>query len=304
LAGGYALRTCPWRQRLARVTALRVPSYEGDLAGLLAEAMQRWPATLARLRGARVLLKPNLVEHSDQRPVNTDPRLVTAAAEAFLRLGARSVRVGDGPGHRRDSEAVFEGSGLAEALRQVGVSCLDLNYDDAVSVELPGDRSGLGKLPIARAALQADLLVSMPKLKTHHWAGVTLSLKNLFGAVPGAELGWPKNPLHWAGIEECALDLWQALRPGFAIVDGVVGMEGDGPIMGQAVASGVVVLGEHLPAVDATCARLMGLRASRIRTLSMARGLGGTIAESRIEVEGDRVEGREFELLPQWGWLR
>ena len=104
---------------------------------------------------------------------------------------------------------------------------------------------------------RADLIVSLPKLKTHHWAGVTLSLKNLFGVMPGIVYGWPKNVLHYAGIGQSILDIAAAVRPHLAIVDGIVGMEGDGPIMGTPRRLGVLVMGTNLPAVDATCARLM-----------------------------------------------
>ena len=79
---------------------------------------------------------------------------------------------------------------------------------------------------------RADLVVSLPKMKTHHWAGVTLAMKNLFGVMPGVAYGWPKNVLHHAGIPGSILDINAAVRPALAIVDGIVGMEGDGPIMG------------------------------------------------------------------------
>src|SRR5436305_14735247 len=98
----------------------------------------------------------------------------------------------------------------------------------------------------------------MDKLKSHHLAGLTSSMKNLFGVMPGVCYGWPKNVLHHAGIPGSILDINAAVRPSLAIVDGVVGMEGDGPIMGTPVASGVLVMGGNLAAVDATAARLMG----------------------------------------------
>ena len=104
----------------------------------------------------------------------------------------------------------------------------------------------------------------MPKMKTHHWAGVTLSMKNLFGVMPGVVYGWPKNVLHHAGIPGSILDINAAVRPHLAIVDGIIAMEGDGPIMGTPRAAGLLVLGTNLPAVDATCTRLMGLDPWRI----------------------------------------
>ena len=90
------------------------------------------------------------------------------------------------------------------------------------------------KLSLPQSLRRADLIVSLPKMKTHHWAGVTLSMKNLFGVMPGVCYGWPKNVLHHAGIRQSILDINAAVRPHLAIVDGIIGMEGDGPIMGTA----------------------------------------------------------------------
>jgi hypothetical protein len=80
--------------------------------------------------------------------------------------------------------------------------------------------------------LEADFLVSMPKIKTHHWSGVTLTMKNMFGIVPGARYGWPKNILHWKGIQESILDLCAIVSVHFVIADGIVAMEGNGPLNG------------------------------------------------------------------------
>jgi len=81
--------------------------------------------------------------------------------------------------------------------------------------------------------LKSDFIVSMPKLKTHHWAGMTASMKNFFGVVPGAIYGWPKNILHFKGIDGSILDLNATVRPSFTILDAITAMEGDGPIMGR-----------------------------------------------------------------------
>ena len=137
---------------------------------------------------------------------------------------------------------------------------VDLNHDDVHTVPLRSWFTALPELALPQAVLDADVVVSMPKLKTHHWAGVTCSMKNLFGVVPGAVYGWPKNVLHFRGIDESILDIVATVRPHLAIVDGVVGMEGDGPIMGRAKAAGVVLMGRDVVAVDASAARVMGLR--------------------------------------------
>ncbi len=304
VAGGLGWRTCPARQAKQRVSALATPDYGADLDAILRRGLDAWPDLLTRLPGARVLLKPNLVEHSPDRPVNTHPALVAAAVRVLRELGAAHVAVGEGPGHRRDGEALLEGSGLGPLLRPLGVPFLDLNYEEPAQLPLVDDLSGLGSLPVARPVLDADIVISMPKLKTHHWAGVTLSMKNLFGTISGAALGWPKNSLHWAGIPEVTVDLWRSLAPDFAIVDAVVGMEGDGPIMGAPVGAGFIALGDHLPAVDAHCARLMGVKPERVPTLRLARAHGGTIAASRIATDGDAISPRDFALPPRFGWLR
>jgi uncharacterized protein (DUF362 family) len=304
VAGGLGWRACPSRQAPRRVTTLAVPDYGPGLDEQLARGLEGWPSLASRLPGARVLLKPNLVEHRPDAPVNTDPRLVAAVVRVLRSLGAAEVTVGEAPGHRRDGEALLEGSGLGPLLRALDCPFLDLNYEDPVDLPLTDDLCGLGTLPVARPVLDTDLVISLPKLKTHHWAGVTLSMKNLFGALCGAELGWPKNGLHWAGIDEVIVDLWRSLDPAFAIVDGVVGMEGDGPIMGEPVPAGLLVMGEHLPAVDAHAARLMGIAPERVPSLRLARAHGGTIAASRIELDGEPVAPRDFALPPGKGWLR
>jgi hypothetical protein len=103
--------------------------------------------------------------------------------------------------------------------------------------------TGLGELAFSTELLAADFVVSMPKLKTHHWAAMTASMKNLFGTVPGALYGWPKNILHFHGIENSILDLTATIRPQLAIVDAIVAMEGDGPIMGRPRGMGFIAMG-------------------------------------------------------------
>ena len=291
-------------QPYARVCTLRAESYQIDLVDLLLRGIREFPETVARAKGARVVLKPNLVEYDRDRPINTNPTLVASAAEAFRELGAAEVVVAEGPGHRRDIELLTEESGLAEVLRTIRTPFVDLNADAFRRVELSSNHTGLGKLPVAGTILGADLVVSVAKMKTHHWAGATLSMKNLFGTVPGVAVGWPKNVLHHGGIEQSIVDLWHAIQPRFAIVDGIVGMEGDGPIRGTAVDMRTLVLGEQCPAVDAVAARLMGLDPSKMGYLAVAAVEGGTIASSRIEVVGDTIAPHPFAVLDKFAHLR
>ncbi|MFV1988686.1 MAG: DUF362 domain-containing protein, partial [Gemmatimonadota bacterium] len=175
-----------------------------------------------RVRGLRVVLKPNLVEFDPRGAINTHPNLIAATVEAFRLEGALEVVIAEGPGHRRDNEYLIEASGLGAQLRDTGARFVDLNHDAVRRVELKTSFTELGHLYLPETVLDAGLFVSMPKLKTHHWAGVTLSMKNLFGIVPGAIYGWPKNVLHWAGLEGSILDINAVLDvPRFNILDGI-----------------------------------------------------------------------------------
>ncbi len=293
-----------YAQPAARVTVLRHRDYDDDLAAHLQQGLERWPALLARVKGGRVVLKPNFVEYHPPRPINTDVRFVAATIEAFHRLGAAEVLVGEGPGHMRDTEYLLESTGLDRLLVDTRARFVDLNVDDTKRVTLPRDKTKFGSLHLARTAVTADVLVSLAKMKTHHWAGATLTMKNLFGIVPSAVYGWPKNPLHYAGIQQSVFDIWDAVRPHFGIVDGIVGMEGDGPIMGTPKPFGAIIMGDNLPAVDAHTARLMGLAPELIAYLWVARAYGGTIAEARIAIEGDAIAPDDFALLPYLEPLR
>jgi len=193
-------------------------------------------------------------------------------------------------------------------LQEAKVEFVDLNHDDIVMTPNRLKFTRLAELALPSALLRADLVVSMPKLKTHHWAGVTLSMKNLFGVMPGIYYGWPKNVLHHAGIPESILDITATVRPHLAIVDGIIGMEGDGPIMGTPKHAGVVVMGSNLPAVDATGTRLMGLNPWRITYLANASGRLGPIAERHISQRGETIASlaKPFQLIdhPSFARLR
>jgi uncharacterized protein (DUF362 family) len=181
-----------------------------------------------------------------------------------------------------------------------------LNVDEVRLVSLRTRASRLKKLYLPASVLRADVVVSMPKLKTHHWAGVSLSLKNMFGIVPGRCYGWPKNILHWAGISRSILDLNSTVRPDFAIVDGITGMEGDGPLEGQPKASGILVMGDDPVAVDSTCARAMGLLPERVGYLERASLFLGNLKEEKIEQIGESLARvtQPFAVVPEFEHLK
>jgi uncharacterized protein (DUF362 family) len=281
------------------VAVLPAAGYDGDLEALLLDGLR-----LVRpdVRRRSVLLKPNLVEYAPGSSINTDPRLVVAAADALRRMGAASVVVAEGPGHRRDTEAVLLASGMQEALADAGVPFVDLNDAPLTRTPLGTSYTGLGELWIPRVIRETEVVVSMPKLKTHHWVGVTMSLKNCFGCMPGRVYGWPKDVFHVRGIPESILDIVAAVRPSLVIMDGIVGMEGDGPIMGDPVPSGVVVVARDLVAADVTGARLMGMEPEKVPYLMEAGRFLGQARSELIEQRGEDPErlARRFRPAPSF----
>ncbi|MDZ4733376.1 MAG: DUF362 domain-containing protein [Nitrospirota bacterium] len=291
LASGISAGRWYFRPRLHSDTFVaKASDYGGNLSGLIVEEFRELGVAPEEIRGKRILLKPNLVETSRGAPhINTHPLVLRGAIEAFLRLGAATVMVAEGPGHRRDTLAVYEESGLADVLTEDRIRFHDLNYITGYTVQNIGRQSSLRTLTFPALFKEVDWIVSVAKMKTHHWAGATLSMKNLFGVMPGIYYGWPKNVLHHAGIENSILDINATLKPHFAIVDGIVGMEGDGPIMGDPKKVGVVVMGRNLAAVDATCCRIMGIDPYKVSYLERADNWLGPIAEGSIEQRGEAI---------------
>jgi uncharacterized protein (DUF362 family) len=284
----------PWDLKAFRkpsrspVSLFRAESYdEALLVDLITRGLSDQGISVA---GKRVLIKPNLVEWSPERPINTDPAVVGAAVESIRRLGAKDVVVAEGPGHRRDTEYLLDASGLGEVLAHLGTSFVDLNIDPYRSVRLASRYIGQTFISLPVTLLAADIVISMPKLKTHHWVGATLSMKNLLGTLPGAKYGWPKNAIHWWGIEKTILDVNASLRPTFAIVDGIVGMEGDGPIFGRAKETKLLAMGADLVAVDATCARVMGLMPEKMAYLAEASRFLGNMEEDSTPQRAEPLE--------------
>lgn len=287
----------------SRVAILRAESYSQTLGQVLLSGLNLFQLNV---RGKTVLLKPNLVDYIPGNHINTHPFLVSAAVECFRRLGAKSVLVGEGPGHQRDTELVLVESGFSEELRQQKVLFVDLNRDELIMAPLLATYTGMKHLWLPRTVLESDFIVSMPKVKTHHWSGVTLSMKNMFGVVPGAKYGWPKNILHWKGIQESILDVGATVPVHFVIADAIVAMEGNGPLNGHPRPLNRIVLADDPVAADATCARLMGFDPARIAHLRAAAQFLGNLSADRIEQVAEAVDtpANPFAVVPEFQHLR
>ena len=290
-----------YRKPRSFVAVLEADEYSENIEELLFDGLRLFHLNVSN---KSVLLKPNLVEDLPG-PVNTNSVLVGAAARCFLRLGAGRVVIGEGPGHQRDTDLVVEAAGLRPHLNERQIQFVDLNRDELMKVSLKASYSGLQALWLPRTVLGSDFVVSMPKIKTHHWAGVTLSLKNMFGVVPGMKYGWPKNILHWHGIHESILDICATTPIHFVIADGIRAMEGDGPLVGIERQLNRVVLADDPVAADATCARLMGFVPERVRHVAEAARFLGNLATDRIVMlaESMPVSIRPFSVLPSFQHL-
>ena len=305
-AGAAGLASCKRERPPApsRVSIVRAPAYDQRLYEAVRRLLEEHQVDV---RGRHVVLKPNLVEFEPGSSINTNPLLVHAALEAFRSRGAASIQIAEGPGHRRNTLDLAEAAGYFGIVPRFEELFQDLNLDEVTRVRPSRPFSRLDKLYLPNTALRAGLLVSMPKMKTHHWVGATLSMKNLFGVVPGGVYGWPKNVLHWAGITESIADLHSVFPRQFAIVDGIVGMQGNGPIEGVAKYAGVVVAGSDPVAVDATCCRIMRIDPYQIGYLRLAiGGVEAQISEQNIRQSGEAISAvaTPFDLISDFQGIR
>jgi uncharacterized protein (DUF362 family) len=290
-----------WFAPNARVALAACASYDADVLSAVRAAWQR--AAMPDLRGVRVVIKPNLVDVVGDAPCFTHPRVAQALIHLARERGAREIIVAEGTTFRRDAQAILDATGYTDLLARERTAFVDLNYDDMVEMPLRGGYTRLKTLFVAQTIRDADVVISLPKMKTHHWTQVSVSIKNLFGIVPGIKYGWPKNTLHIQGIPAFLAELADSLPTrACAVVDGVIGLEGDGPLFGSAVPSGVIVAGNNLLAVDATSARLMGFDPAQIDYLDFGAWAGiGAIDARKIEIVGEPLARfqRHYERPPQ-----
>jgi len=246
-------------------------------------------------RGERVCLKINLLSASDpSRAVTTHPSVVSAVAKAVLDAGGEPF-IGDSPAGRFNRKALrnaYDLSGMTAVADDLGI---DLNFDTGwTRVAVPGGRR-LKRVKVCDFALKADRVIALPKLKTHSYQVMTLATKIMYGIVPGVEKAryhavHPRRP----AFADMLLDLLLVRLPDLFIMDGIVGMEGNGPGSGNPVDTGVLMVSTDAVAMDIAVCRMLGIEPVGVPTLKRAKLRGmwpGTIDHPLLSTEDVRYEG-------------
>jgi uncharacterized protein (DUF362 family) len=249
---------------------------------------------------SRVLIKPNLgVPLPARTGVTTEPKIVVALIKLAREAGAKEVVVGESAVVGFDAAAVFDVLKVRSIFEKVGARVVSLDQDDVIEVPIPkGDV--LKKLKVCRKAYESDVIISVPKMKTHFQTGVTLGLKNMKGTIPDESkrvmhrIGIPMKKREAFGLDQAIVDLNTVISPDLTVIDAIVSLEGfvPGPrLVGNPVPMNTVIAGFDPVAVDAVGCRVIGLEPAKIPHICFAhkRGLGRMLLEE-IEIVGRSVK--------------
>jgi uncharacterized protein (DUF362 family)/Pyruvate/2-oxoacid:ferredoxin oxidoreductase delta subunit len=252
------------------------------------------------LRNRKVLLKPNVLRASEAREgIVTHPAVLRAVVEKVETMEPAAIVVGDNPGlfNYGANEESFRQTGLMEAAkgyyRNIGDDSVQVAFNDAF----------MPAVSLSRMVLEADVIISLPKFKTHGLTVLTGAIKNSYGFLPGAQ----KARLHKAAgtpyrFHEAVVEVFRVRVPDLFIMDAVVGMEGNGPASTDLREIGLILASDNAVALDAVVARLMGSDPGRLRFLQKAREAGlGDPDPAAIELVGELQPLLDFKLPPLGG---
>jgi len=280
---------------MSKVSLLRCPNYEtAEVEKAVRQSFELLGGvSIVAEPGQKVLVKPNLLAATPpERAVTTHPAVVAAVVRLLREAGAE-VWVGDSPGgvEWKITKRALEVSGIGSAAEQAGARVIDFDAEGATLVENP-EGVVLKRFAVAKAVLEADVVISLAKLKTHGQALYTGAVKNVLGCVPGGG----KIRVHQLApksrqLAAALLDIFSVVRPAFCLIDGIVAMEGNGPNFGTPRHLGLLVASRDCVAADAVACHLIGYPARSIYILDQAarRGLG-TGSLDKIEVVGEPLE--------------
>jgi uncharacterized protein (DUF362 family) len=280
----------------------------------------------------RIMLKPNLV--SDDPRATTDRKVIQTMAELMKKAG-KDVSIGEGSAaaggfnfrdgytfQTKNSEMldamqqyIFDALGYSEMARLLDVPLINLHLGEMVDVAVPGGFA-YQSIRLHKSLTETDLLCSVPMMKTHVLATVTLGMKNLIGLYPGSVYSTVRAGVHdyaadagSPGIAFEILDMVNANKLGLVVVDGSTAMEGDGPGNGTLIPMDVIIAGTNPLATDMVAASVMGFKPDEVPTFVLAKGAGmGPQSLDEIEIRGESVSSvkRRFNRpqLTAWNDIR
>lgn len=262
-------------------------------------------------QGDRVLLKPNVLAiRAPEDAVTTHPAVVSAMCELVTEAGGIPM-IGDGsgivkPGSTTTSEA-FHASGIEGVASACGIELINFETSGYTEVSVPGARQ-FPRLYIAKSVLEADVVISLPKLKTHELTLYTGAVKNFFGAVPQKIRKQAHALEDRDRFSEAVVDIYSIVKPHLAVMDGVIGMEGNGPANGTPVPSGVVLAGYDCVALDVVASELIGIDPFKVPTnkAALSRGFGTRHPEvagvplQEVKVRFNMPEGGITAMIPSF----
>lgn len=228
--------------------------------------------------GDQIVIKPNICYHKDiYGNVNTDLRVLDAVIHV-AKEHSNKVLVVESDSTSNPAEIRMEQSGAMGVIRKNQVSFLNLSHDEIVDVEV-----GQRKIRLPKTVLEAPYFINVPKLKTHEITIITVALKNLYGLLPEKSKAAFYHPI----LEEIIPLINLAVKQDLIVVDGIIGMEGRGPIVGTPVNMNVILCGRDPVTVDSVAAHIMGFKPQKIKTIVKTHQGGmGEIDLSKIEVVG------------------
>jgi uncharacterized protein (DUF362 family) len=234
-----------------------------------------------------VLINPSWVAPPVEREAGciTIPEVTRAVADIVKDIGARPV-IAESSAVGVNSEKVIQASGYRE-LREMGYEVVDLK-SLKTTVQMPVENAKVFEsIETWDLVRQADVIISVPKLKTHDQTEMTCSIKKLKGLLTDKN----KKAMHQQGLFEGVIDLLAAVKPRLAVVDAIVCQEGVGPVFGKPVEMNLVLAGKDLVAVDSVCARLIGYepKETLLTVNAAARGLG-VMDPAKIAIKGEKLQ--------------
>ncbi len=288
---------------MAVVSIVRV--HHGNVEGAVREAVSLTDSfETVGWEGAKVLVKPNVaLPAKTGTGLVTDERVVEAVTKLALERNPERVVIGEGSGVgydfpvRVDSIHCMEVAGIGAVARKLGVELIDLNRDERVKVRTR-DAFVMERFAIAKTAAEADVIISLPVIKTHIRTGITCGLKNMKGVLPGDE----KKRTHKLGLEGGIVDLNRVTKPTFTIVDGIIGAQGAWGSQSDEVNRvplDLIIAGSDVVAVDAVSATVAGFDVRGILHIQGAAEANLGVCDLRlIEVRGERIDSVQHPFIP------